>query len=483
MTAFTPEGMTAPLPLIRTFAALRLAPRSRRRLSSLVLFAADLAAAFAAWRIAQAIGAPDPAGLAAHTPPGRLPVQWIAYAAACFAYMLGKGRYTRRASSGDELGVLVRAASLLLLFGLFRSVDTRDPAAGLSLVVVATLFCLLAATGRALAKLALSRAHVWQIPVAILGTGRTADEAELALSADATLGYEVVGRMPELLPLQETSHPLSAMLRRLDAERVVIAVDDDTGLQRRLIGLALFEGIPFSVVPPVGAMAALRSRPTRFVGRDIVMHCAEHGLRQRAARLGKRAGDIGGAAILLVLSSPLFLILIVLARLDGGPAFFSQHRVGAGGRLFRCLKFRTMVMGADFVLECLLAEDPERAAEWAATRKLRNDPRVTPTGRFLRRSSLDELPQLINILRGEMSLIGPRPIAESELPLYGADSASYFAQRPGLSGIWQVTGRSDTSYERRVQLDGWYVRNWSLRNDLALAIRTIPAVLRRDGAC
>jgi lipopolysaccharide/colanic/teichoic acid biosynthesis glycosyltransferase len=141
-----------------------------------------------------------------------------------------------------------------------------------------------------------------------------------------------------------------------------------------------------------------------------------------------------------------------------------------------------MVVDADRVLADALSKDPDLAAEWEASRKLRDDPRITPVGRFLRRTSLDELPQLINVLRLEMSLVGPRPIVDSEIALYGPDIGQYYATRPGLTGLWQVSGRSDTSYERRVQLDVWYVNNWTLWHDFAVLLKTIPVVLGREGA-
>jgi undecaprenyl-phosphate galactose phosphotransferase len=141
-----------------------------------------------------------------------------------------------------------------------------------------------------------------------------------------------------------------------------------------------------------------------------------------------------------------------------------------------------MVTDADRVLDQVLATDPAAAAEWAATQKLNDDPRITRFGRFLRRSSLDELPQLFNVLRGEMSLVGPRPIVQAEVGRYAEDIEYYYETKPGLTGLWQVSGRSDTSYERRVRLDVWYVRNWTLWHDIAILLKTIPAVFLQRGA-
>ena len=199
--------------------------------------------------------------------------------------------------------------------------------------------------------------------------------------------------------------------------------------------------------------------------------------------IAKRALDVIGAGLGLVLLSPFFLVVALLVRADGGPAFFAHQRVGRGGKLFGCLKFRSMVIDSQARLEALLASDPAARAEWEATRKLKNDPRITRIGRFLRSTSLDELPQLINVLRGEMSLVGPRPVLEAEIDrYYGASAAHYMAVRPGITGLWQVSGRSETSYESRVALDVSYVSRPSLLADISILLRTPVAVLSRRGA-
>ena len=199
--------------------------------------------------------------------------------------------------------------------------------------------------------------------------------------------------------------------------------------------------------------------------------------------IAKRALDIIGAGLGLVVLSPFFLIVALMVRADGGPAFYAHQRVGRGGKLFGCLKFRSMVIDSQARLEALLASNPAARAEWEATRKLKNDPRITRIGRFLRSTSLDELPQLINVLRGEMSLVGPRPVQEAEIDrYYGASAAHYMAVRPGITGLWQVSGRSETSYESRVALDVAYVSRPSMIADLAILLRTPVAVLSRRGA-
>lgn len=198
----------------------------------------------------------------------------------------------------------------------------------------------------------------------------------------------------------------------------------------------------------------------------------------------KRAFDVTVAGLALLFLAPVFATVALLIKLtDPGPVFFRHARMGRQGVRFGCLKFRTMAVDADTRLRDILANDPEAAAEWAATQKLRNDPRVTAIGAFLRKTSLDELPQLWNVLCGEMSLVGPRPITRAELSRYGRDRRFYLLVRPGITGLWQVSGRSNASYERRVRFDREYLEEWSWLGEFWILLMTIPALLRTDEAC
>lgn len=193
--------------------------------------------------------------------------------------------------------------------------------------------------------------------------------------------------------------------------------------------------------------------------------------------------ELAAVLALLVFLLPLMATIVLLMALsDPGPVLFRQQRIGRGGVLFPCLKFRSMVVDADARLQRLLDADPVARREWDRTRKLTADPRITPVGAFLRRSSLDELPQLLNVLRGEMSLVGPRPIVPAETVYYGRYLADYCRVRPGISGLWQVSGRSDTTYRRRVACDVLYSRRRTWRLDLRIAAVTVPAVLAAKGA-
>jgi undecaprenyl-phosphate galactose phosphotransferase len=188
------------------------------------------------------------------------------------------------------------------------------------------------------------------------------------------------------------------------------------------------------------------------------------------------------SAALIVLFGPLLLAIALAVRCDGGAALFGHRRIGVGGTSFRCWKFRSMVPDAEAVLAHTLATDPEARAEWERDFKLRNDPRVTPLGQFLRKSSLDELPQLFNVLKGEMSLVGPRPIVAAEVERYGLAMEEYRACKPGITGLWQVSGRNDVDYAERVELDRRYAWSWSLKGDLMILVRTLGVVARRSGA-
>lgn len=231
---------------------------------------------------------------------------------------------------------------------------------------------------------------------------------------------------------------------------------------------------------------ALRSRTSRAVGRwRRFDKSTRAGLRRRTltGRTGKRVFDLIIAVPATAFLLPLLgMVAVALIVLQGRPVLIAHERIGYRGRRFLCFKFRTMVANAHEVLSEHLERTPSAREEWNSTRKLKFDPRVTPFGAILRKSSVDELPQLFNVIRGDMSLVGPRPIVEDEVRNYGPSIRYYCRVRPGLTGLWQISGRSDTTYRQRIELDTEYVRFRSLPRDFLIILRTIPAVLQSRGS-
>jgi exopolysaccharide production protein ExoY len=239
-------------------------------------------------------------------------------------------------------------------------------------------------------------------------------------------------------------------------------------------------------MPPALPMTTYAGTADRFVGDAVQSPPSRQAVRQPAASvggLGKRALDIGIAVTALILLMPLMLGVALLVKLTStGPVLFGHERVGFAGQRFRCWKFRTMLTNGECLLEEHFLKQPGERAIWLAERKLINDPRITPLGAVLRKLSVDELPQLYNILLGQMSIVGPRPVVAEELENYQHSAGHYLRTRPGLTGLWQVSGRNDTSYRERVLLDRLYVRRWSMLLDMWIILRTVPAVLCSRGA-
>lgn len=196
---------------------------------------------------------------------------------------------------------------------------------------------------------------------------------------------------------------------------------------------------------------------------------------------GKRLFDTLFVLLLLPIALPLIAVFALILKAQGFAPFYVQKRIGKGGQVFHLLKLRTMYPGADAILQNLLATDPVRRAEWESTQKLKDDPRITPVGRILRKTSVDELPQLLNVLWGDMSLLGPRPMMVNQASLYGPTLPDYMSVRPGISGLWQVTERNESDFRRRAQIDSEYVRSLSFGRDLVLVLKTARAVLRSTG--
>lgn len=351
---------------------------------------------------------------------------------------------------------------------------------------------------RYLARALLSAFGIWRIPSALIGDGSRTEEISAALSRSLSLGYELraifntKGVQEQPLIQGELVHgamiePKDAVRRVLQSgcEQAVIAADDmqSSGFADSVQAFLEAE-IAVAVIPSPKRLPLAGLTTSPFFGKDILLLQVRNNSRRLSTRVLKRGFDIVGAVVLLVLFAPLFAVIaFAIKRHDRGPVFYAHERIGRNGEPFGCLKFRTMAIDADARLARWQDENHDLYEEFLKTFKLRDDPRVTAPGKWLRRTSLDELPQLLNVLRGEMSLVGPRPVVEQELQdHYGPAAQLYYRVRPGMTGLWQVSGRSDTSYAERVTYDEWYILNWSFWYDFVILFQTAVIVVTGKGA-
>ena len=370
--------------------------------------------------------------------------------------------------------MLTATAAVLLALGIPR---VPVMAAALAFPVAVLLL-------RRVARAVLSTAGLWRMNVVVVGEGAWSAQVETALRAERSLGYDVVAHASASALRSGGTAPegvWSQLLAHHDAQLLVLAHDTEGRLPASLIANLVRERVPYALLPKLDGLPMVGARHT-YLGQETVMLSYRNNLRKPIARAAKLAFDVVAASAALFVLAPVMLVIAAVVGLDGGKVFYAHTRIGARGRVFRCLKFRSMVTDSEAALQALFARDPAAAEEWAHTQKLRRDPRVTWIGRLLRKTSLDELPQLLNVLRLEMSLVGPRPIVSLEIPKYAEDIAYYYETRPGITGLWQVSGRSDTTYAQRVQLDSFYVKNWSIWQDFSIIARTIPAVVSGRGA-
>jgi Undecaprenyl-phosphate galactose phosphotransferase WbaP len=264
----------------------------------------------------------------------------------------------------------------------------------------------------------------------------------------------------------------------------IIALEHSQSEQREhwLRTLTQWGATDISVIPAMRGVPLYGTDMSHFFSHEVALLRVRNNLRRWPARLTKRLFDFFVAAMLLAILAPLMMVIALLLKLEGGSVLFSHQRIGKNNRKFDCYKFRSMVPNAEQQLHQLLQHNPSLKAQWDKEHKLKDDPRISRIGAFLRRTSLDELPQLLNVLKSEMSLVGPRPIVQEELQKYGLEKSYYLMVRPGMTGLWQVSGRNDVDYETRVYLDAWYVKNWSLWYDLAILFKTIKVVFAKRGA-
>jgi Undecaprenyl-phosphate galactose phosphotransferase WbaP len=345
---------------------------------------------------------------------------------------------------------------------------------------------------RSFAKRGMMRAGVWGKPVVILGAHKSGERLIKALQKERGLGYIPVAVFDNRLapasgvledvPYGGTMTDAVRLAQKGMVDSIMVSMPDS----RRKNSTAYLSRVNANfryviIVPDLGGVAT-SAVLARDLGGILGIEAKQNLLDPWPQRI-KRAFELVGVLAGGLLISPFLLVLAVLIEFDSpGPSLYTQLRLGRGGKHFQCWKFRTMHVDAERLLTEHLESNGELRKEWEQNHKLRNDPRITRIGRLLRATSLDELPQLWNVVRGEMSLVGPRPIVDAEVPRYGNVYKMYRKVTPGITGLWQVSGRTDTGYEERVAFDAYYIRNWSIWLDLVILARTIGSVVLGRGA-
>lgn len=410
-------------------------------------------------------------------------------------YAVSLSHYSIRRPYWDELRNTLMTLLAMMLIEAAIMFMTQWPFSRSAFLLTWAAAFVLVPTGRVLAKKTMMRLGIWQREIVLIGDDQSTIAAWKALRSDKLLGYKlacVVSSSPrphgawqdatqQYISFDSAGQWLGATQGRL----VIVALDSQPGSNfcDTVIRQLSATQSEYLVIPSSTGLPMYGLEVQHMFSHDTLILHAFNRSAQLPARITKRLFDIAGSASLLLLLSPALLWLAWRVSQSGRPIIFSHSRVGMSRKPIPCLKFRTMVPNAQEVLQELLASDPAAREEWEREFKLKNDPRITDIGHFLRRSSLDELPQLWSVLKGDMSLVGPRPVITEELDKYYGANAEYYAQvRPGMTGLWQVSGRNDVDYATRVALDVWYVRNWSLWYDIAILFKTISVVLKRDGA-
>ncbi|WP_231038471.1 undecaprenyl-phosphate galactose phosphotransferase WbaP [Pectinatus haikarae] len=342
-------------------------------------------------------------------------------------------------------------------------------------------------------KKILFRFNILLEPVIIIGAGKTAELIVGQFGNDTGFGVKIIGfiddapvseKLPERYPILGGFNEAEEIIKTTKVKTVLIAApglkkDSLLTLVNRIQPLVKdLAFVPDLIGAPVGNMEI-----QRLYDAKIMMLRVRNNMSRWYNKVLKKIFDLTVGLLCLPLIILISIVIIVCIYMESpGPVIFTHRRVGKNGRMFPCYKFRTMVMNAQEVLEKSLEKDPELQKKWELAFKLKNDPRITRVGKFLRKTSLDELPQIINVFLGQMSLVGPRPIITKEVERYGEYIHDYYLVPPGITGLWQVSGRSDTTYAERVEMDTWYVRNWSVWIDIVLLYKTILAVFFQKGA-
>ncbi len=332
-----------------------------------------------------------------------------------------------------------------------------------------------------------------QIPVLFVGAGRTAELVLKSFRHDTGYGYKIIGFVDDQPVSEQLASQYPILGGFAEAERIVkeTAVDyviiTAPGLSNKELMTMVDRLQPYvkhlSFVPDFIGLPVGNLEVSSLVDESMLVIGVRNNLASVWNRALKRGFDLVVSLLGMIVALPVGILIALAIYIDSpGPVIFAHLRIGQNKKVFPCYKFRTMVSDAEEKLREYLLENPSAMEEWQDSFKLKDDPRITRVGRFLRKTSLDELPQLLNVLKGEMSLVGPRPIVRMEIIKYGEYFRDFALVPPGITGMWQVNGRSDTTYDERVRMDSWYVRNWSVWIDMVYLLKTVKVVISGRGA-
>lgn len=405
-----------------------------------------------------------------------------------------EGMYTRRLpfwQSAQKLFKICTVVSVVVIVTLYFLKVGYVSRLFIVLSWLLSFICLAAA--RYSVKRTLAAIGLWQRPVIVVGAGKTAELLAKAFEKEPNIGYKIAG----LIEDNQSERPLTRQYPHIgsfaNVESIIKASGFDDviiaapGLNRQDLINMVYKIQPhvknLIIVPNLFGIPIENIQVDTIFSEKALLLSLRNNMMVLHNRVLKRVFDFTCSVLGSICILPILLGISVAIYIDSpGPIIFAHQRVGLNGRVFPCYKFRSMIPNAQQVLEGYLAKNPSAREEWERDFKLKADPRITRVGKFLRKTSLDELPQLLNIIRGEMSLVGPRPIVEKEIPKYGDYVTDYYLVSPGMTGFWQVSGRSDVGYDERVQMDSWYVRNWSLWLDIVLLFKTVSVVMDKRGA-
>ncbi|HDG9774006.1 TPA: undecaprenyl-phosphate galactose phosphotransferase WbaP [Raoultella planticola] len=424
---------------------------------------------------------------------GWVALHWLLALCCVGWYSVRLRHYFYRKTFWFELKEILRTLVIIAIIEIAVMAFTTWSFSRFLWVLTWVLIFILVPVARMITKRVLDIMGVWQRDTWIIGSGVNAIDAYKAISGERNLGLNIIGfisseggitageQIDNIPVLPNEIKWLSTMDTRT---QFIVAVEShQSEVRNAWLRNFMIKGYRYvSVIPTLRGMPLDSTDMSFIFSHEVMIFRVQQNLAKWSSRVLKRLFDIVGSLAIITILSPILIYISRKVKKDGGPAIYGHERIGKGGRPFKCLKFRSMVINSKEVLAELLENDPVSKEEWDATFKLKNDPRITKIGGFLRRTSLDELPQLFNVLKGEMSLVGPRPIITAELERYNEEVDYYLLSKPGMTGLWQVSGRSDVDYETRVYLDAWYVKNWSMWNDIAILFKTVGVVLKKDGA-